>query len=52
MGSLTADLDADEADALRPALERMDAEAAATAAEKADLDAKAVALARIIGGAS
>jgi hypothetical protein len=45
--ALFADLDADEADDLRPAFERMDAEAAAMAAAKADLDAKAVELARI-----
>lgn len=45
--ALFADLDADESDALPPALERMAAEAAAMEAEKAGLDAEARELARI-----
>ena len=45
--ALFADLDADESDALGPALERMDAEAAAMGAETAGLDATARELARI-----
>lgn len=44
---LFADLDADEADALRPALARMDAEAAGMEAEEVALDADARELARI-----
>jgi hypothetical protein len=47
LDALVADLDADEAEALRPAFDRMDAEAAAKTNEKASLDAKAAELARI-----
>jgi len=45
--ALLAELDADEADALRPAMERMDAQAAAMVKEKASLDTKAAELLRI-----
>ncbi|MEO5727847.1 MAG: hypothetical protein ABI134_01410 [Byssovorax sp.] len=47
LDALFADLDADEADALRPILERMDAEAAAMTAEKVALEAEARELSRI-----
>lgn len=45
---LLADLDADEADELRPAMERSVARAGELAAEKARLEAQADALARIV----
>ncbi len=45
---LLDELDADEADALRPAVQRAEAHAADLAAEKARLDAQADALARIV----
>jgi hypothetical protein len=47
LGGLLADLDADEAEALRPAGERLDAQARAMDAERADLDVKAEELERI-----
>ncbi len=47
LDGLLADLDADEAEALQPAQERLDAEARAMDAEKAELDVKAAALERI-----
>ncbi len=47
LDALLSDLDADEADALRPAMERLDRQAAAMAEEKAILDAKARELQRI-----
>jgi len=47
LDALLADLDADEADALRPSMERMQAEADAMEADTAKLDAQARALARI-----
>jgi uncharacterized protein (UPF0216 family) len=45
--ALFADLDADEADALKPALAQLDAEANAMAAEKTALDVEVSALTRI-----
>jgi hypothetical protein len=45
---LLDELDADEADELRPALERAQARAGALAAEKARLEGQAEALARIV----
>ena len=47
LDGLLADLDADEADALRPADERLDAQARAMDAERAELDIKAGELERI-----
>lgn len=48
LSCLLEDLDADEADALRPAMEQAAARAGALAAEKAQLDVQADALARIV----
>jgi len=48
LSNLLEDLDADEADALRPAMEQMAAHAGDLAAEKAQLEAQADALARIV----
>lgn len=48
LAGLLGDLDADEADALRPAMERAAARAGDLAAEKARLTAQADALARIV----
>jgi uncharacterized sporulation protein YeaH/YhbH (DUF444 family) len=47
LDGLLADLDADEAEALRPANERLDARAEAMGAERAELDSKAGELERI-----
>lgn len=47
LSRLFEDLDADEADALRPAMEQAAARAGALAVEKAQLDAQADALVRI-----
>jgi hypothetical protein len=47
LDGLLADLDADEAEALRPANEQLDAQARAMDAERAELDVKAGELARI-----
>jgi len=47
LDALLSDLDADEADALRPAMDRMDARVKEMVAEKAHLDAKAHDLERI-----
>lgn len=47
LAALLSDLDADEADALRSAFERMDAEATAMEAKKAALETKARELTRI-----
>jgi hypothetical protein len=47
LDALLVDLDADEAEALRPAMERIDSHVAAMAAEKASLAAKARELQRI-----
>ena len=47
LDALLADLDADEADALRPAMARMAEHAAALRAENATLDAEATELVRI-----
>jgi hypothetical protein len=48
LSRLLGDLDADEADALRPAMEQAAARAGELAAEKAQLEAQAEALARIV----
>jgi hypothetical protein len=48
LSRLLEDLDADEADALRPAMEQMAAHAGDLAGEKAQLEAQADALARIV----
>lgn len=48
LACLLEDLDADEADALRPAMEQAAVRAGDLAAEKAQLEAQAEALARIV----